>query len=91
MQSLKWLDLESVTRIKSLDALAGLTSLEGLSVDGSMWTTQVVGTLGPVGNLVDLRYLSIVNLRAIDGTLSPLFALRKLEVFLSAKWWNRMS
>lgn len=88
MKSLLWLRLEGLTRINRLDPLSDLVNLEGLSVEGSMWTTQRVDTLAPLGALTNLRYLSIVNLRANDRTLSPLFALRNLEVFHSARWWN---
>ena len=57
-------------------------------MDGSMWTTQRVETLAPIGQLSDLKFLSIVNLRAADKTLRPLFALQKLETFWSAQWWD---
>lgn len=84
---LRWLGLGNLKRISSLDPLVSLTHLQGLAVEGSMWTTQRVDTLGPVGQLSGLKYLSIINLRARDGTLAPLFALRHLETFYSAQWW----
>ncbi len=89
LTSLKWLGLESVTRVESLDPLCDLVNLYGLTVEGSLWTKQVVETLAPVGNLHRLRYLSIINLQSRDRTLSPLFALTHLEVFHSASWWSQ--
>ena len=89
MHALSWLGLESVTQVKSLEPISGLHSLQGLTVDGSMWTTQTIETLDPIGNLINLRYLAITNLRSIDQTLRPLFKLRNLEVFQSATWWDQ--
>lgn len=88
LRSLVWLGLESVTRIKTLDPIAELSDLIGLTVEGSMWTTQIVETLAPIGRLPNLRYISLINLRSLDRTLAPLFTLRNLEVFLAAKWWD---
>lgn len=88
LKSLKWLGLESFARIRSLDPLMELVDLEGLTVEGSMWKTQHIETLAPIGKLVNLRYLALTNLRSIDRTLSPLFNLQKLEVFHAAQWWD---
>jgi hypothetical protein len=88
LRSLVWLGLESVTRIKTLDPIADLSDLVGLTVEGSVWTTQIVETLAPVGRLNNLRYLSLINLRSLDRTLAPLFTLRNLEVFHAAQWWE---
>lgn len=84
---LQWLGLENVKRITSLEPLVPLQNLVGLEVDGSMWTTQRVETLTPIGKLAGLRYLSITNLRANDKTLQPLYPLSKLETFRAAMWW----
>ena len=87
MTELTWLGTENLKHISSLDPLRSLTCLEGLSVEGSMWATQSVDTLEPISKLTNLKYLSITNLRSNDGTLAPLFSLRRLETFHSAKWW----
>ena len=87
MTSLRWLSLENLKRIDDLSPLARLTGLEGLIVQGSMWTTQRVKTLQPLASLQGLRYLGLANLRAGDNTLSPLFALSKLEYVSAARWW----
>jgi hypothetical protein len=87
MTSLIWLGIESFTRIRCLNPLEKLIGLEGLTVEGSIWTTQHVDTLVPIGKLLNLRYLAITNLRSMDQTLSTLFTLRQLEVFHAAKWW----
>lgn len=88
MSRLRWLGLANIKRITRLDPIGKLHGLEGLAVDGSVWTTQRVETLAPIGQLPGLKFLSITNLRAADKTLRPLFALRKLGTFWSAQWWD---
>jgi len=88
MTGLRWLGRENLGRIRDLAALAGLTQLEGLSLEGSMWTTRRVRDLRPIGFLTELRYLNLANLRADDLTLAPLFSLRQLEFLAVADWWD---
>ena len=88
MPGLKWLGLENVKLVTDIRAVGSLTSLEGLTLEGSMWTPWTVDTLAPLAALLELKYLSIANLRAKDRTLAPLFAARKLEQFISATWWD---
>ncbi len=83
-----WLDLENLKRIRDFDPVGRLTQLEGLSLEGDIWTTQRVRSLAPIGKLKNLRYLSIANLRSDDETLAPLFSLRNLETFRAALWWT---
>lgn len=87
-KGLKWLGLENLKRIDDLSPLEELTLLRGLLVEGSMWTTQRVRTLEPIGRLSQLEYLSIANLRAADETLRPLFSLRNLHSFHAGHWWD---
>ena len=84
---LLWLELENAKLIRDLGPIAHLTKLKGLAIRGSMWRTQVVESLSPLGGLADLRYLGIENLRSRDGSLRPLFALRELRHFAHALWW----
>jgi len=88
LTDLKSLDLENMKRVDDLSPLSALIELEGLSIEGSMWSTQRVRTLSPIGSLARLRYLSLANLRADDRTLRPLFPLAKLEVIRLAQWWD---
>jgi hypothetical protein len=72
-----------------LSQFGELTELEGLTLEGSMWVTQHVRALAPIGKLTNLRYLSITNLRSDDKTLAPLCSLHNLENFDSALWWDK--
>ena len=88
LPGLKWLGLENLRLVPDLRVVGALTALEGLTLEGSMWTPWTVETLAPLASLPELKYLSIANLRTQDRTLAPLLALRKLEEFISAKWWD---
>jgi hypothetical protein len=85
--TLRWLGLENINKIDDIAPLGGLTALEGLYLEGSMWTTQRVKTLAPLGRLKGLRFLALANLRADDGTLEPLYPLTELESLSLAAWW----
>ena len=84
---LRWLGLELLSKVNDVGPLAQATQLEGLSLEGSMSTSWSVRSLQPLRTLTGLRYLSIANLRAEDGTLEPLFSLARLEAFHHARWW----
>ena len=88
MSLLLWLELENIKRIADLHPLGGLANLQGLVIEGSIWSTQVVETLSPLSQLTGLRHLGLANLRARDKSLSPLYSLRCLEYFRVANWWN---
>jgi hypothetical protein len=81
------LEIENFKRISNLGPLRGLRELEGLAVEGSMWTIQVVESLEPLSHLRSLRYLFLYNLRAKDGTLKPLSQLKNLVHLGTAFWW----
>jgi hypothetical protein len=88
LRGLKWLGLENLKLVPDIRVVGALTALEGLTLEGSMWTPWTVETLAPLASLPELKYLSIANLRTKDRTLAPLLALRELEEFISAKWWD---
>jgi Leucine-rich repeat (LRR) protein len=87
-KGLEWLGLENLAKIRHLDPVATLPNLQGLSLEGSMWSSWEVETLAPVGALTSLRYLSLANLRATDRTLTPLYPLQNLETLITAEWWD---
>ncbi len=88
LKQLRWLELENIKHIQDISPIGECTQLLGLGIDGSMWTTQKIKSLGPLGNLGELRYLSITNLRSEDKTLKPIYRLRNLQRFHAAKWWE---
>ena len=88
LRNLIWLELENIKRVSDLTVIGELRQLQGLVIEGSMWTTQVVESLAPLARLQGLRFLALPNLKAKDKTLSPLFSLSSLERFHAAQWWN---
>ena len=88
-RDLVWLEIDNFKKISDISALSKLSQLRGLSLEGSMWTTQIVDSLAPIGQLTNLEFLSIANLRAKDKTLAPLFNLKKLKTLHTAKWWPK--
>ena len=87
LKLLKWLELENIKNIQDLSPLGECTQLVGLGVDGSMWATQKVDSLGPLSKLTGLKYLSITNLRSADRSLKPLYGLHNLVCLHTANWW----
>ncbi len=89
MKNLKWLGFSNINKIRNISPLSKLTQLEGLTLEGSLWTTQIVETLQPLEQLTNLKYLSICNLKSRDKTLNPITKLKKLHAFYCADWWNK--
>jgi Leucine-rich repeat (LRR) protein len=85
--ALEWLETENLKRVTNISPISQLTSLVGLAIDGSTWTTQRVDSLAPLANLTQLRFLSLINTRVTDASLRPLHCLTRLEAFRHAKWW----
>ena len=85
--SLEWLETENLKRITDFSLLSRLTSLVGLSVNGSTWTTQRMDSLAPLEYLQKLRFHSIINTRVADESLRPLHHLKNLQTLKRALWW----
>jgi hypothetical protein len=88
MHQLKWLGLENLNRVDTVEVLGNLTELDGLSLEGSMWNTWRIRSLAPLGSLRNLKYLSLAALRSEDRSLAPLFSLSGLETLILPTWWD---
>jgi hypothetical protein len=86
MRSLISLSLEQFNKIDDFSPVSGLTQLEGLGIDGSMWTRQRLRSLKPLAGLTELRQLTLTNTQAADKSFEPLLGLHKLERFDCS--WN---
>lgn len=85
MARLVTLDLQQLNRVSDFSVLFGLTGLEGLGIDGSIWTAQVIDTLKPLANLRRLKYLTLIHTRIRDRSFDPLLGLTELVRF-DASW-----
>jgi hypothetical protein len=88
LTSLAWLGIEHFPKIDTIDPLASLTQLIGLTVQGSMLTTQRIRSIEPLRMMRDLRYLSLANVRVDDNSLDPLSGMKDLETLILPKWWD---
>jgi hypothetical protein len=89
MLDLQWLGLEHFPKTDSIDPLSGLTGLVGLSIQGSMLSTQRIKSLEPLRDMVDLRYLNLANVRVDDNSLSALDGMHDLETLILPRWWDQ--
>ncbi len=87
IKSLEWLDTENLKGITNFSPISNLTSLIGLGINGSMWTTQLIDSLRPLEVLQRLKYVQLTNARVGDGSLRPLRKLKNLKTVHLAKWF----
>ena len=84
MDSLITLELENIKNVSEFTTISKCSKLEGLAIEGSMWTTQVIKDLKPIEKLKKLKYLSLMNTKIMDTSLKPLLKLKKLKRFDSS-------
>ncbi len=86
LTNLETLETEQLNKISDFSILANLTQLEGLGIDGSIWTAQKIDTLEPLRNLKKLKYLTTTNSRIKDKSFDPVLELTNLIRFDCS--WN---
>jgi len=86
IDSLVTLDLQQLNKISDFSVLSKLTALEGLGLDGGMWTAQKIDTLKPLAKLRNLKYLTLINTHLKDKSFDPILNLTELIRFDSS--WN---
>lgn len=60
------LELEQLNKISDFSIILKLSSLEGLGLDGRIWTAHKIDTLKPLQTLANLKYLTLTNTRIKD-------------------------
>lgn len=80
------LSLEQLNNVTDFTDIAGMTNLQGLGIDGSIWTAQKIDTLQPIGQLRGLKYLTLTNTRTKNKSFDPILNLKELVRFNSS--WN---
>lgn len=86
LSTLVTLNLQQLNNVSDFSVLSKLTSLEGLGLDGGMWTAQKIDTLKPLASLHNLKYLTLLNTRLKDKSFDPVLKLTGLIRFESS--WN---
>jgi hypothetical protein len=87
LHGLRVLGLEHFKRVGDLSALAEMTQLTALAVEGSVWSAMRVATLAPLAALQGLESLFLTNLRVADRSLRPLHALPALRELHCARFF----
>ena len=77
LPALRVLHIENFKQLSDFSAVARLTSLESLTIAGSMWTRQKVDSLEPLAGMTWLKSLA-VDTAHVD-TLRPLANMTSLE------------
>ncbi len=88
-RNINWLttlNLQQLNKVTAFDDIANLVDLQGLGVDGSMWGTQEINTLVPIGQLTGLKYLTLTSTKIKDKSFDPISNLKGLVRFDSS--WN---
>ncbi len=88
MKELLWLGVEHFPKVRSVAPLADITKLIGLTIEGSILKAQRIQSIEPLRGMAKLRYLSLANVRAADGSLDSLMGMKELETLILPKWWD---
>jgi hypothetical protein len=89
MEQLIVLQFENLKNIRDLSPISTLKRLEGLGIEGSMWTTQIVESLEPLSALQNLKYVFLTNLKSLDKTLEPLSRIKTLRNIRTTYQWPK--
>jgi Leucine-rich repeat (LRR) protein len=79
LTNLRLLALSHCPKVHDLSPIAALKNLEILDLSGGMWSTFKPDTLEPLGQLRNLRGLSLKAIRVKDQSLAPVARLKQLQ------------
>lgn len=85
LDKLVTLEIENFKKIVDFNPISSLVKLQGLGIDGSIWTAQKLTSLKPVENLSRLKYLTLLNTKILDKSFEPVLKLKNLVRF-NASW-----
>lgn len=86
MKNLVTLETEQLNNIIDFSVIGELTHLEGLGIDGSIWTAQKIENIDFIGSLHRLKYLTLTNTQMKQKSFDSLLNLEHLERFNCS--WN---
>jgi len=86
MKSLITLETEQLNNIIDFSVIGKLTQLEGLGIDGSIWTAQKIENIEFISSLQQLKYLTLTNTQMKQKSFDTLLKLQNLERFNCS--WN---
>ncbi|MBJ7428026.1 MAG: hypothetical protein JHD28_03585 [Bacteroidia bacterium] len=86
MKSLITLETTQLNKIIDFSVIGNLTQLEGLGLNGSIWTAQKLDNIEFISSLQQLRYLTLTSTQIKQKSFDPLLKLQQLERFDCS--WN---
>lgn len=86
MKNLVTLETEQLNKIVDFSVIGKLTQLQGLGIDGSIWTAQKLENIEFTSSLQALKYLTLTNTQMEQKSFDPLLKLQNLERFNCS--WN---
>jgi Leucine-rich repeat (LRR) protein len=89
MNSLLTLEIENIKVLNNISFICDLTYLEGLGINGSLWTTQTIASLNPIQKLKHLKFITLYGTKVLDGSLKPLATLKSLERIWIAPFYKK--
>lgn len=81
MMNLKTIEMNQLNLISDFKPLATLLQLEGLGINGGMWTSQNIETLKFIEPLQKLRYFTMTNAVLKDKSFNSILRLENLVRF----------
>ncbi|MFI8709253.1 leucine-rich repeat domain-containing protein [Bacillus sp. NPDC077411] len=75
---LRSLSIEDFKKLNDIEPLQYCQTLNKLELSGGIGNALKINTLDPLKQLVNLKYLSLTNIRVKDGSLEPVTCLKNL-------------
>ncbi|AWA31029.1 hypothetical protein HYN48_13580 [Flavobacterium magnum] len=82
--SLEVLELENFKNVSDFQIIGKLKKLQGLSISGSMFSSQRIENIDFIKSLTSLKYLMLINSKMTDKNFDALLNLHQLETFYSS-------
>jgi len=86
MNNLITLETEQLNNVVDFSVIGKLTKLQGLGIDGSIWTAQKIENIEFISSLQQLEYLTLTNTQMRQKSFDPLLNLQNLQRFTCS--WN---
>jgi hypothetical protein len=84
LSELKVLSLENFKLLSNFKILENLKNLEGLTIEGSMYGTQIIEDIEFLANFKKLKYLMFLNTSIKNKNFDSILNLKELESFYSS-------
>jgi len=84
LQQLQTLKLEHFKKVTDFSPISELTKLQGLQINGDMYTAQIIENFDFLNSLSELKYLTFIKSRAKNKNFDSISKLSNLEMIQSS-------